>query len=155
MEKDQISFKVIHPHAAGIDVGSREHFVAIGQGLQDVKSFGVYAEDLSSLAQWLLDNKITTVAMESTGAYWQNLFVELINNGLDVVLTNGKFTKNINRKKTDVLDCQCLPAAGRDTKDAFAWTSSFQLFTRSYHRKTQNTLPSPNQYDPAKSRQHP
>jgi transposase len=46
--------------------------------------------------------------MESTGAYWQNLFVELINNGLDVVLTNGKFTKNINRKKTDVLDCQWI-----------------------------------------------
>ena len=43
--------------------------------------------------------------MESTGAYWQNLFVELISRGLEVVLTNGKFTKNINRKKTDVLDC--------------------------------------------------
>ncbi|MCH2218430.1 MAG: IS110 family transposase [Flavobacteriales bacterium] len=106
MKKDQqLSMKVINPHAAGIDVGSREHFVSIGQGLEDVKSFGVYAEDLSSLTQWLIQNKVTTVAMESTGSYWQNLFVELINNGLDVVLTNGKFTKNINRKKTDVLDC--------------------------------------------------
>lgn len=108
MKNDQISLKVINPHAAGIDVGSREHFVAIGQGLEDVKSFGVYAEDLKALAQWLVDNKITTVAMESTGAYWQNLFVALINNSLEVVLTNGKFTKNINRKKTDVLDCQWI-----------------------------------------------
>lgn len=108
MKKEEISLKVIHPNAAGIDVGSREHFVAIGQGLQDVKSFGVYAEDLRTLAQWLIENKVTTVAMESTGAYWQNLFVELIHSGLEVVLTNGKFTKNINRKKTDVLDCQWI-----------------------------------------------
>jgi len=112
MKKEQIALTVINSHAAGIDVGidvgSRTHFVAIGQGSQDVKSFGVYAEDLSSLAQWLLENKVNTVAMESTGAYWQNLFVELINKGLDVVLTNGKFTKNINRKKTDVLDCQWI-----------------------------------------------
>lgn len=108
MKKEQISLKVIHPNAAGIDVGSREHYVAIGQEINDVKSFGVYAEDLQDLAQWLVDNKVTTVAMESTGAYWQNLFVEIINKGLDVVLTNGKFTKNINRKKTDVLDCQWI-----------------------------------------------
>jgi len=99
---------VVNPHAAGIDVGSRTHYVAIGQEQKDVKSFGVYAGDLTSLTQWLLENKITTVAMESTGAYWQNLFVELINAGIEVVLTNGKFTKNINRKKTDVLDCQWI-----------------------------------------------
>ena len=105
MKKDEISMQVINPHAAGIDVGSREHFVAVGQRSEDVKSFGVYAEDLSALCDWLLDNNINSVAMESTGAYWQNLFVELIRRGLEVVLTNGKFTKNINHKKTDVLDC--------------------------------------------------
>ena len=99
---------IVNPHAAGIDVGSRSHYVAIGQEQQDVKSFGVYAEDLTAIKQWLLDNKVTTVAMESTGAYWQNLFVELINSDIEVVLTNGKFTKNINRKKTDVLDCQWI-----------------------------------------------
>ncbi|MEM8566397.1 MAG: IS110 family transposase [Bacteroidota bacterium] len=99
---------VVNPHAAGIDIGSRSHYVAIGQEQKDVKSFGVYAEDLNSLVKWLIENEITTVAMESTGAYWQNLFVELINSGLEVILTNGKFTKNINRKKTDVLDCHWI-----------------------------------------------
>lgn len=108
MKKDQIPLTVINPYAAGIDVGSRAHFVAIGQQQKDVKSYGVYSEDLTSLTDWLIENNVTTVAMESTGAYWQNLFVELINKGLDVVLTNGKFTKNINRKKTDVLDCQWI-----------------------------------------------
>jgi len=100
--------KIINSNCAGIDVGSRSHFVAIGQGSNDVKEFGVYAQDLKDLAAWLHVNHITTVAMESTGQYWQNLFVELLNSGLDVILTNGKFTKNINRKKTDVMDCQWI-----------------------------------------------
>lgn len=100
--------KIINPNCAGIDVGSRSHFVAIGQGNKDVKEFGVYAEDLRALAKWLHSNDITSVAMESTGTYWQNLFEELLNSGLEVILTNGKFTKNINRKKTDVLDCQWI-----------------------------------------------
>ncbi len=107
-QKKKMSMSVINPNAAGIDIGSRSHFVSIGQGEKDVREFGVYAEDLSAIVQWLLDNKVTTVAMESTGTYWQNLFVELINAGLEVTLTNGKFTKNINRKKTDVLDCQWI-----------------------------------------------
>lgn len=108
MGNKKISMEVIHPHCAGIDVGSRSHFVAIGQGSKDVKEFGVYAQDLKKLSDWLHKNGVTTVAMESTGQYWQNLFVELMNSGLEVILTNGKFTKNINRKKTDVLDCQWI-----------------------------------------------
>lgn len=108
MKKKKMPMTVINPNAGGIDVGSRSHHVAIGQGKNDVKEFGVYAEDLESLRKWLQENKITTVAMESTGTYWQNLFVELINAGIEVILTNGKFTKNINRKKTDVLDCQWI-----------------------------------------------
>lgn len=108
MKKQKMPMTVVHPNAGGIDVGSKSHYVAIGQRSEDVKNFGVYAEDLSGLVQWLLENNVTTVAMESTGVYWQNLFVELINAKIEVVLTNGKFTKNINRKKTDVLDCQWI-----------------------------------------------
>ena len=108
MGNKKISMRVVNPHCAGIDVGSRSHFVAIGQGDKDVKEFGVYAVDLDEMAKWLHSNGITTVAMESTGQYWQNLFVALMNSGLEVILTNGKFTKNINRKKTDVMDCQWI-----------------------------------------------
>lgn len=100
--------KIINTQCAGIDVGSRSHFVAIGQDDNDVREFGVYAEDLKELCLWLKESEITSVAMESTGTYWQNLFVELINWGFDVILTSGKFTKNINRKKTDVRDCQWI-----------------------------------------------
>lgn len=108
MKKEKLALEVVNPHAAGIDVGSRSHFVAIGQTDEDVKEFGVYNEDLIALTQWLLDNGIKTVAMESTGTYWQSLFTTLQSAGLDVILCNGKFTKNIKGKKTDVKDCQWI-----------------------------------------------
>ena len=108
MTKRKIALDVINPHAAGIDVGSRSHYVAIGQTDEDVKEFGVYNEDLLALSKWLLDNKVKTVAMESTGTYWQSLFVTLQGAGLEVILCNGKFTKNIKGKKTDVQDCQWI-----------------------------------------------
>ncbi len=108
MSKESLSMKVVNPHAAGIDVGSKEHYVAIGQGVDQVQRFGVYAEDLKALAKYLLDNEIETVALESTGSYWQNLFTELINAGLSVTLCKGRFTQHVSRKKTDVLDCQWI-----------------------------------------------
>ncbi len=108
MTKKKIALDVVNPFAAGIDVGSRSHYVAIGQTDDDVREFGVYNEDLIALAQWLLDNEIKTVAMESTGTYWQSLFATLQSMGLEVLLCNGKFTKNIKGKKTDVQDCQWI-----------------------------------------------
>lgn len=108
MKQKKVSMKIINPHCAGIDVGSRSHYVAIGQMDKDVREFGVYAEDLQQLCLWLKENHITSAALESTGTYWQNLFVELINSGIKVILTSGRFTKNMNRKKTDVKDCQWI-----------------------------------------------
>jgi len=108
MAKRKIKMDIINPNASGIDIGSRSHFVAINQQHSDVREFGVYAQDLKELVKWLLDNDIKTVAMESTGSYWQNLFTELQNASIEVILTNGKFTKNIKGKKTDVLDCMWI-----------------------------------------------
>ena len=106
--KKRIEMDIVNQNAGGIDVGSRSHFVAVGQALEDVKEFGVYAEDLIELCQWLLSCGITTVAMESTGDYWQNLYVELQKHGIEVVLCNGKFTKHAKGKKTDVKDSRWI-----------------------------------------------
>ena len=100
------SMPVINEHAAGIDIGSKSNYVAIGQNKEDVKEFGVYTEDLNRTAEWLIEKGITSVAMESTGTYWQQLFVILQDHGLETVLVNGRYTKNVKGKKTDVLDCQ-------------------------------------------------
>jgi transposase len=104
----KVVMEIIHPNAAGIDVGSRSHFVAVGQGPDDVKEFGVYNEDLQIIIAWLLLHEIKTIAMESTGTYWQSLFAALQNAGFQVILCNGKFTKNIKGKKSDVQDCQWI-----------------------------------------------
>ncbi len=106
--KKMLNMEIVNPAAAGIDIGSKSHFVAIDQQLENVKEFGVFAEDNEQLVQWLSDNNISTVAMESTGTYWQNLFFVLQSKGFEVILTNGKFTKNIKGRKTDVQDCQWI-----------------------------------------------
>jgi transposase len=108
MSKKQMSLEVVNPNAAGIDVGSRSHWAAIGQDAQDVREFGVYSEDHQALSEWFAQNKITSIAMESTGTYWQNLFSSLVAHGFDVILVNGKQTKNIKGKKTDIKDCQWI-----------------------------------------------
>ena len=84
---------IINSNAAGIDIGSRSHYVAVGQALEDVKEFGVYAEELTDICLWLKSYDITSVAMESTGDYWQNLFTELIKHGFEVILVNGNSPK--------------------------------------------------------------
>jgi transposase len=72
------------------NVYSRSHFVAVGQAEQDVKEFGVYAEDLTAICEHLKSYGITSVAMESTGDYWQNLFAELIKHDIEVILLQWK-----------------------------------------------------------------
>lgn len=137
MKKKKLALEVINPHAAGIDIGSRSHFVAIGQNESDVREFGVYAEDLKQLADWLIENGVTTVAMESTGTYWQNLYAELQHQGLQVILVNGKFTKNISGKKTDVKDCmwlQKLHTIGLLTGSFLPDVATEQLRTYCRHR---------------------
>ncbi|KAA6301730.1 MAG: hypothetical protein EZS26_002039 [Candidatus Ordinivivax streblomastigis] len=92
MRTQKTEMEIVNPNCAGIDIGSRSHFVAVGQGENEVKEFGVYADDLTDICLHLKSHGITSVAMESTGMYWQNLYVELIKHGFDVCLCNSKFT---------------------------------------------------------------
>ena len=108
MKKGNIEMNIINPKAAGIDIGSRSHFVAVGQADNEIEEFGVYAEDLTAICNYLQKFEVTTVALESTGDYWQNLFTELIKFDFEVILVNGKFTKNAKGKKTDVKDARWI-----------------------------------------------
>ena len=108
MEQESIAMEVVNPHAAGVDVGSRSHWVAVGQSEQDVREYGVFNQDLFAMADWLNEKGVKTIAMESTGTYWQNLYAVLLSRNFQVILCNGKFTKNIKGKKTDIKDCQWI-----------------------------------------------
>jgi len=106
--KQKQRLDVVNPYACGIDIGSRSHFVAIGQGKEDVYEFGVYTEDHRQLITFLTTHQIKTIAMESTGNYWQTLFTSLQVAGFDVILVCGNQTKNVKGRKTDVQDCQWI-----------------------------------------------
>ena len=102
---EQINF-----HAAGIDVGSREHWVAVpaDRDAQPVRCFGTFTSDLHALADWLLQCGVKSVAMESTGVYWIPVFQILEGRGLEVLLVNARQVKNVSGRKSDVSDCQWL-----------------------------------------------
>lgn len=103
-------FELINPHAAGIDIGSCSHYVCVGadKDPQPIRKFNCFTPDLNKLADWLIECKITTVAMESTGVYWIPVFQILESRGLNVILVNARHVKNLPGRKTDVQDCQWL-----------------------------------------------
>jgi transposase len=104
------SLDVVHRSAAGIDIGSRSHYVAVSPGLCDpsVREFSALTSGLVELVEWLKDLGVTTVAMESTGVYWVPLYEMLQSAGIDVQLVNARHVRSVPGRKTDVLDCQWL-----------------------------------------------
>lgn len=103
----ETSMPVVNFHAAGIDVGSKSHFVAVGQSEKDVREFDVNTKGHKLAIEFLKEHQITSVVMESTGSYWQSLFTVLQQADFKVLLVSGNQAKN-SRKKTDVQDCQWL-----------------------------------------------
>ena len=101
-----IAMEKIRANTAGIDIGAKEFFVGI-EG-QPVKRFFTFTEDIDQLIEYLFSHKITSVAMESTGVYWYILYDMLESAGFDVWLVDGRSTKQLPGRKTDVKDCQWI-----------------------------------------------
>ena len=101
---------MVHPDAAGIDIGATEIFVAVpaDRDALPVRSFHTFTQDLYALADWLQECGIRTAAMESTGVYWIPLFQILASRGFEVCLVNAHYAKNVPGRRTDVCDCQWL-----------------------------------------------
>lgn len=102
--------EVLHPDAAGIDVGGTAHYVAVPNeaAVESVRQFGVYTRELHALADWLKACGVKIVAMESTGVYWIPLYELLESLGFEVMLVDARQVKNVSGRKSDVLDCQWL-----------------------------------------------
>jgi transposase len=105
-----VSLPVVNPDAAGIDVAAKMHAVAVPPGREavNVKEFGAFTEDLLAIADWLKKCKIDKVAMESTGVYWKQLYLVLIEHGFEVSLVNARHVKNVTGRKTDMDDAQWI-----------------------------------------------
>ena len=113
-EKRKISiheaWEQINPDAAGIDIGSREHWVCVppGRAEKNVRKFGTFTCDLEALADWLKECGVKSIAMEATGVYWIPVFQMLEERGFAVMLVNARQTKNVAGRKSDVQDCQWI-----------------------------------------------
>ena len=111
--RPQTDWKVLeiqHPDAAGIDIGGREHWVAISpdRDAEPVRCYGCFTADLQEMARWLVEKGIRTVALQSTGVYWMPAFEILEQHGLKVYLVNAQHTKNVPGRKSDIQECQWL-----------------------------------------------
>src|SRR6202166_1933629 len=108
--KSRAALTITHPNAAGIDIGSGSHFVAVPPDRDDepVREFSSFTVDLNALADWLKTCGVDTVAMESTGVYWIPVFELLESRGFTVMLINARHVKNVSGRKSDVLDCQWI-----------------------------------------------
>src|SRR3954462_6110365 len=106
-KKKQAVLPVLNGDAAGIDIGATEIFVAVpkDRDAEPVRSFQTFTEDLRTLCRWLQACHIRTVAMESTGVYWIPLLQMLEAAGMEVLLVNARYVKNVPGRKTDVADC--------------------------------------------------
>lgn len=132
-----ISMPVVNPHAAGIDLGSKSHFVCVAQ--DNVKEFGVFTADLHKIARHLQKHEVLTVAIESTGFYWRPLYLMLLDYGFEVILVNARHLKNVKGHKTDVVDSrwlQLLHSIGllSNSFQPDAFTHELRVLTR--HRKS-------------------
>jgi transposase len=110
MKVDWKTLDIVHPDAAGIDVGGSEHWVAIGPDgdPEPVRRFGCFTADLGEMARWLIEKGVRSVALQSTGVYWMPVWEVLEQHGLEVYLVNAQHTKNVPGRKTDVQECQWL-----------------------------------------------
>ena len=110
LRSDDPGLAIVHPHAAGIDVGNGAHYVAVppDRDLHPVRRFECFTADLHRLADWLKNCRIKTVALQSTGVYWIPLYDILEERGFEVYLVNARHTKNLPGRKSDVQESQWL-----------------------------------------------
>lgn len=102
------AFPLIRPNAAAMDIGSREHVVAVpeGRSTPSVRSFGCTTSELREMTAWLKSCGVDTVAMEATGVYWVPAYEVLEDAGIEAFLFDGRQARRMNGRKSDVDDSQ-------------------------------------------------
>ena len=129
---DESGLEILHPDAAGIDIGNESHFVSVPpeRDPKPVQEFGSWTADLEKMAEWLKSCGVKTVAMQSTGVYWFSAHDVLEEHGLEVFVVNARNTRNLPGRKTDVQESQWL----RKLQCAFnSCADTYGLLRDSFH----------------------
>ncbi len=133
----------LNVNAAGIDVGSAEHHVAVppDRDPEPVRTFGSFTADLYRMARWLKECRIQTVVMQATGVYWTALYDVLESYGLEVNVAHAQHTKTLPGRKTDVQECQWLQKLHTFglLNNAFRPTDEIRVL-RTYLRQRENLV---------------
>src|ERR1700752_4597768 len=110
IQSEDLSLEVVHPDAAGIDIGNESHYVAVPptRDSQPVRRFGCTTSELKEMAVWLKQCAVQTIALQSTGVYWIAVYDILEEAGFEVYLVNATETKNLPGRKSDVQESQWL-----------------------------------------------
>jgi hypothetical protein len=85
IQSADLALQLVHPDAAGIDIGNESHYVAVppDRDSQPVQRFGCTTAELRAMADWLKQCRIRTVAMQSTSVYWIAVYDVLEQAGLE------------------------------------------------------------------------
>jgi len=107
--KPVIEFEQVIERGCGIDVHKKILVATIrGVGIkEETREFNGFTESIEDMRDWLLENKITHVAMESTGVYWKPIY-NIIENDFTVILVNARHIKNVPGQKTDKKDSKWI-----------------------------------------------
>ena len=108
-KKEEIGFEQVIERGCGIDVHKKVLVATIkGTGIKEAtKTFGSFTQNIESLRDWLSTNKITHVAMESTGVYWKPVF-NILEKDFEIILVNARHIKNVPGHKTDKKDSKWI-----------------------------------------------
>jgi transposase len=105
--------EVVHERCCGLDI-HKKLIVACtivpgagGQAHKQVRSFGSMSDDLAKLSDWLTEQGVTHVAMESTGSFWKPVF-NVLEERFELLLVNAQHLKAVPGRKTDVKDAEWI-----------------------------------------------
>jgi transposase len=105
--------EVVYERCCGIDVHKQTVVACVimpdvtGKPKKETRTFGTMTGDLNALAQWLKEQGVTHVAMESTGVYWKPVY-NLLEGQFEILVVNPDHVKKIRGHKTDVSDAEWL-----------------------------------------------
>jgi transposase len=104
-----VEFEQIVSRGCGLDVHEKTVVATIdGEGLdRETRTFDTFTSSLIELCEWLLENNVTHVAMESTGVYWKPVF-NILEDHFKVILVNARHMKAVPGRKTDKNDSRWI-----------------------------------------------
>jgi len=101
--------EVVYERCCGMDI-HKDNITAclnIG-GKREVKEYTTMTDDLLLLSNWLKENEVEMVAMESTGSYWKPIFNIFEIQNIPAILVNAQHVKTLSGCKTDKRDAKWI-----------------------------------------------